>query len=237
MRANADARDRIAAIAHRRAAVLLYAAIQFVALTAIAIRVYAGGYDFFANFLSELGATYTWSGQPNHAAAALFSIALGTLGAAFVAFASAWRAFAFAHGRARAVGIAGQLFGTTSGIAFVAVAVTPVNLALDLHNAFVIAAFSLLLGYAASMTIVWSRNGATKAQLAACVAYVLLVCAYAAAVVVAVRSGVGTEHGRRILVVSQKIIAYASMLYIMYLTIAIRRTANRSQQPRARRSE
>ena len=54
-----------AARAHRRATILLYAAIQFVALTAIAMAVYAGGttanpwspgYDFTGNFLSDLGA-------------------------------------------------------------------------------------------------------------------------------------------------------------------------------------
>jgi len=225
-----------AASAHRRAGVLLYAAIQFVALTTIAMRVRAGGYDFFANFLSELGATRTWTGQPNHPAAVLFGIALGTLGVAFVAFAGAWRAFAFARGRARVAGIVGQLFGTTSGIAFLAVAVTPVNLALDLHNAFVIAAFGLLLGYAVSMTIVWSRNGATVAQLASCAGYVLVVCTYVAAVVVAVREGVGTEHGLRILVVSQKLVAYASMLYIGYLTVTIRATARRYPTARSDRA-
>ncbi len=108
---------------------MLYAALQFVVLTAIAMVVYGDGYRFSHNFLSELGATTTWSGTPNHAAAVLFGIALAGLGSAFVAFAGAWRAFAFARGRARGAGIASQLFGTASGTAFVAVAVTPVNLA------------------------------------------------------------------------------------------------------------
>lgn len=215
-----------AASAHRRANVLLYAALQFVALSTIAMCVYPDDYDFFARCLSDLGATRTWSGQPNHAAAALFGIALGTLGVAFVAFAGAWRAFAFVHGRARVVGVVGQLFGTISGIAFLAVAVTPIDRALELHNAFVIAAFALLLAYAVSMTIVWSRNGATWAQRVGCLAYVLLVAGYVAAVGVAVREGAGTEHGQRILIVSQKVVAYASMLYIVYLTFAIRGALN-----------
>src|SRR5439155_11545077 len=126
---------------------------QFVVLTAIAMQLYPGGYRFFMNFLSELGATRTWEGEPNHGGAVLFAIALGTLGIAMVAFAGAWRDFAFAKGRARVFGIAGQLFGTLSGGAFLAVAATPVNLALDVHNGMVVAAFGLLLGYVACLTV------------------------------------------------------------------------------------
>src|SRR5262245_40923343 len=150
-----------AASARIRGGVLLYAALQFIVLTTIAMRVYAGGtvadqsssgYDFFNNFFSDLGATYSWSGAPNRAASVLFGIALGSLGAAFVAFAGTWRAFAFARGRARAAGIAAQVFGTLSGTAFVVVALAPVNRAINVHNAAVVSAFGLLLGYAACMT-------------------------------------------------------------------------------------
>jgi hypothetical protein len=191
-------------------------------LTAIAMVVYGDDYRFGYNFLSELGATHTWSGTPNHAAAVLFGIALASLGCAFVAFAGAWRTFAFARGRARAAGIASQLFGTTSGAAFVAVAVTPVNLALDLHNGLVIAAFGLLFLYAATMTFVWWRNGAAGAQLAASVAYLLLVGVYLGLAVYVAGDGHLTEHGRVMLVISQKIVAGASMLYIAYMTVVMR---------------
>ena len=208
--------------ARRRAGFLLYAAIQFVVLTAIAMRVRAGGYDFFGNFLSELGATRTWTGLPNHPSAVLFGIALGTLGVAFVAFAGTWRAFAFDRGRVRALGIVGQVLGTLSGLAFLGVAVTPIDHALDLHNTLVIAAFGLLLGYAVTLTIVWGLNGAARSHLASSIAYVLLVCGYGVSVAVAVRVGLGTERSLWILVVSQKVVAYASMLHIIYLTLAIR---------------
>lgn len=218
--------------AHRRATLLLGAAIQFVVLTALAMVAYAGGttadprspgYAFTGNFLSDLGATQAWSGAPNHASSILFGIALGGLGIAFIAFAGAWRAFAFERGRAAAVGIGAQLFGTASGAAFLGVAVTPVNRALDLHNALVLAAFGLLLGYAACLTLVWWRNGASRGRLVASVAYLLVVCGYVASVAVAVRAGVWTEHGRILMVVSQKAIAGASMLYVAYLTLATRR--------------
>jgi hypothetical protein len=57
-----------------RAVVLIYASVQFLLLTAIAMLVYPGGavyepdasrYLFFRNFFSDLGATITPSGRPN----------------------------------------------------------------------------------------------------------------------------------------------------------------------------
>lgn len=220
------------ASARRRGAVLFYASCQFVVLTAAAMASYPGGtlldwrtsgYQFFGNFLSDLGATRAWSGRPNGVAAVLFAIALATLGTAFIFFARTWRAFAFAHRRARVAGLAGELFGIASGAAFLAVAATPVDRAISTHNAFVIAAFGLLLGYAASLTIVWSRNGASAAQRAACIGYLVLVAAYVVSVGVAVRMGVTSPRGVWLMVASQKVIAYASMAYVAYLTLAIRR--------------
>ena len=72
----------------KRAWFLRYAALQFVVLTAVAMHFYADGYHFTTNFFSELGMTTTWWGRPNHVSAALFSIALATLGIAFIAFAT-----------------------------------------------------------------------------------------------------------------------------------------------------
>ncbi|MBK9032473.1 MAG: hypothetical protein IPL61_14380 [Myxococcales bacterium] len=224
--------DPAIARARRRAGLLLYAAIQFVVLTAIAMVAYAGGsfadpssrgYQFTRNFLSELGATRSWGGRPNHVSAGLFALALGGLGLAFAAFAGTWRAFAFGRGRARRAGVAAQACGTASGAAFLAVAVTPINVALTLHNAFVTAAFGLLFGYAASITVVSWRNGAPRARLAASLAYLLLVGAYFATVVVAVRTGVTTARGFQMMVISQKLVAGASMLFIGYVTLATRR--------------
>lgn len=220
------------ASARLRAGLLLYAAIQFVVLVAIAMVVYAGGnhfdpyargYAFTTNFLSELGATRSWVGTPNTAAAILFSIALGGIGLAFVAFAGTWRVFAFERGRGRPLGLAAQGFGTLSGASFAAIACTPVNRALDLHNTFVLCAFGLLLGYAAAITVLQWQNGAPRRRLVASVAYLVLVVAYFAVVMVAVRTGVTTAWGYRVLVISQKIIVAASMAFIAYITIAVRR--------------
>jgi hypothetical protein len=210
--------------ARRRAALLRFAAFQFVALTTIAMWTYADGYAFFDNFFSDLGATHAWSGAPNHVSCVLFTIALGTLGVAFVAFAGTARATT-----SRRAGIAAQVFGTASGAAFFMVAVTPIDLSLDLHNTFVIAAFAMLLGYAASMTIVWRRAGV--AQLVGGISYLVLVGAYVVVVFGVVGTGVVTAHGRTILITAQKAVAYASMLYIVYVTTAMRRSAPVSALP------
>ncbi len=218
--------------ARRRAGLLLYAAVQFVVLVAIAMAVYAGGtyfdrqdggYHFAHNFLSDLGATRAWTGRSNTPSAILFSLALGTMGLAFVAFAGAWRAFAFERRRFPALGYAAQAFGTASGAAFFAVACTPVDRALDLHNTFVLCAFGFLLGYACAITALQWHNGAPRRRLRASIAYVLVVAAYFAVVMYAVSTGITTERGWELLVVSQKVIAAASMVFIAYLTIEIRR--------------
>jgi hypothetical membrane protein len=168
----------------KRAWFLRYAALQFVVLTAIAMHVYADGYRFTNNFFSELGMTTTWWGRTNHVSAALFSIALATLGIAFIAFATTDR------------GRGTRAFGMLSGAAFAGVACVPVNLAFDLHNALVVSAFALLLGYATCRRS-WG--------------YALCVVAYGAVTAASL-------HDRWRLVVAQKAIAYVSMLYIVYVT-------------------
>ena len=153
----------VGARAFRRAGWLRYAAIQFVVLVAIAMVAYPGGtwldptsarYQLAHNFLSDLGATRALSGRTSYLSAALFALALATLGSALVAFAPTWRGFAFARGRARAFGIASTVLGCAGGAAFVGVAASPIDLALRAHNAFVVAGFALLACYAACLAIV-----------------------------------------------------------------------------------
>lgn len=218
--------------ARRRAGFLLYAAIQFVALTAIAMQLYAGGtawdasstgYAFAHNFFSDLGATHSWSGHANHASAVLFAIALVTLGLAFISFAPAWRAFAFSRSRARVAGIAAQITGTLSGAAFIVVAVAPIDITMRVHNTFVVAAFGLLLAYAVCLTVVMWRNGAGGALLVGGIAYVACVAVYVVFVVISVGGGVSTEHGWALMVIAQKVITYSSMLFVAHLTTTTRK--------------
>ena len=216
--------------AYRRAGFLRYAAIQFVVLTVCAMIAYAGGtwfdprtahYEFTGNFLSDLGATRSLSGATNYVSSALFFVALATNGAALVAFSWAWRGFAFGHRRARFAGYMSAVLGTASGLAFIGVAVTPWNLLLDVHNAFVVGAFGLLMMYVAAITVVMWRNGIAGVRLAANAVYLVVIMGYVALVLLGPRFN--TEHGHRVQVIGQKIVAYVSMLHIMFLTTTTRR--------------
>jgi hypothetical protein len=210
---------------------LLLAAIQFVALTAIAMAFYSGGsmldrsahgYTFSANFLSDLGATQSWSGEPNHISAVLFSCALAGIGAAFVAFAGTWRAFAFGLGRARLVGFGAEFCGTLAGVAFFGVALTPVDVAMDLHNGLVMAAFGLLLAYACCLALALWLNEAERSMIVASATYVVMVGAYVTVTVTTARHGIDHDDWR-LMVLAQKAIAVVSMLYIVYVTVVLRR--------------
>lgn len=198
---------------------MLYAALQFAILTGVAMQLYPG-YRFREHFFSDLGATRTWFGEPNHVVVVLFGIAVVTLGAGMIVFAAAWRDYAFARGRAAAVGRASQICGTLSGLAFIGVAFAPMNLVLDLHNALVVLAFGLLLAFAACMTAVWWRNGAPRAVLVAGMMYLaVLVCFFAVAIWV-----VATDFfaHARLLILGQKMAIYASIAYVVFLTMTIR---------------
>lgn len=198
---------------------LLYAALQFVVLTAIGMQLYPH-YRFSGHFFSDLGATVTWFGERNPGAP-LFAIALGTVGLAMMFFAAAWRTFAFRRGRAFGLGIATRVAGTLAGLAFIGVASTPVNLALDAHNTLVITAFGLLLAFAILATTLWWLNGAPTGVLVAGALYILVLLGFFASAGWVVRAGL--FENIRVLIVSQKIVVYASMAYVVFLTLTILR--------------
>lgn len=216
-------------MAYRLAGLLRYAAIQFVVLTALAMVLYAGGtwfdpatehYHFTGNFLSDLGMTHAFSGRANYASSALFCIALASVGVALIAFVWTWKQFAFERSRVAFVGHTAAVLGTLSGLAFTGVAFTPFDLALRAHNTLVIAAFGLLMLFVATITIAMWKNGIAGARIVANLAYLACVVGYVALVVRGPR--MWTPHGHTVQVVGQKIIAYASMLHVVYLTTTIR---------------
>ena len=220
-----------AALAYRRAGFLRYAAIQYVVLTACAMAAYAGGtwfdpwtdrYELTGNFLSDLGMTHAFSGRTNYVSSALFVVAKASIGAALVAFAWTWRGFAFQLGRARLAGHASMVFATASGLAFIGIGLAPLDVVLTLHNTLVVAAFSLLLGYVAAVTILMWCNEVSRARVAVNLCYLALVLGYVAMVLFGPRLG-GTEHGHRVQVIAQKAIAYGSMVHVLYLTTTTRR--------------
>ncbi len=216
--------------ARRRAGWLLYAAVQFCVLTAIAMLLYPGGtwfdpttphYRFFENFLSDLGATRAFSGRPNHVGSAIFCAAMVSIGSALVAFSWSWRSFGFNHGRARAAGITSQVAGTLSGLAFVGIGCTPWNLVLAAHNLLVVIAFTMLLAYVAGITVLLWRNEHPRGRTAANLAYLGVVLGYVVLVLFGPRLSTPTGHHTQ--VAGQKLVVYASMIHIGFLTDYVRR--------------
>ena len=217
--------------AARAAGILRYAAIQFVVLTAAAMVAYAGGtwyapqaphYRLSGNFLSDLGATRTFAGHANASSCVLFAIALISIGLALIPFAWAWRGWAFARGRAAIAGHASAGLGTVSGLAFTAIALTPVNLALDAHNAFVLTAFGSLLLYMGALTWAMAANGIRGLRLALNFGYLGVVFAYVLTILFG--PAMATEWGFSVQVIAQKIVVYSSMAHVIFLTTTVRRS-------------
>lgn len=96
---------------------------------------------------------------------------------------------------------ASRVLGMLAGAAFLGVACVPVNIAFDAHNALVTAAFALLFGYAVS------RGN---------IVYAFAVVAYGVVTAMSL-------DDRWRLVVAQKAIAYASMVYIVSVTVRVLR--------------
>jgi hypothetical protein len=209
-----------ATTARRSTAFLLYAALQFVVLTFIAMRLYPD-YRFDGHMFSHLGVTRTWEGQSNYASFGVFLFAVVVLGAALIGFAAAWRDYAFDLGRGRRTGIASQIFGTLSGLCFIGVGLAPMDRVLDLHNALVVIAFGFLLACSACMTVVWWRNGGPRSVLVGGGLYAALLVAFFAVSIWVVTTDLWKHF--RILIIAQKIAIYASMSYVVFLTLTIRR--------------
>jgi hypothetical protein len=85
----------------------------------------------------------------------------------------------------------------------------------------VIAAFGLLMLYVATITIVMWRNGIAGVRIAANLAYLALVVGYVVVVVAGPRWS--TPYGHTVQVISQKVVAYGSMLHVLYLATSTRR--------------
>jgi hypothetical protein len=220
-----------------RALVLIYASIQFVALTAIAMLVYPGGavyqldtnrYLFLRNFFSDLGATITPSGRPNFVSHVLFGVALGSVGLALILASSNWKVIVARGGAARTAGVASQIVEVAAGLGFIGIAATPWNLVLDAHNGFVRLAFGFLLVYDLCLLMIQISNRWTAAYTAVNAIYLLILLAYVGILFFGPR--VDTKSGLEFQVAAQKIIVYASVVNLGLQAVSVHRAARRRAQ-------
>ncbi|MFX1304807.1 MAG: hypothetical protein ACFE9X_15745 [Promethearchaeota archaeon] len=125
--------------------------VQFIILTSIAMFFYTGGtyvdptttnYQFLYNVFSDLGRTIAHSGNSNRIAFILFFITLSIWGFLQIPFFITFT-FLFKQSKnLRILSYIGSLLGIIAGICYIGIAFTPSNLLYQIHDFFVIAAFS-----------------------------------------------------------------------------------------------
>lgn len=217
--------------------------VVFVALTIIAMLCYPGGtvtdvttsgYSFFENFFSDLGFTVSRAGQPNTVSALLFTTALTMAGLGLAFFFVAFRQFFTGSSKERWLSGTGSVFGVFTGICFVGVAFTPVNLFKDIHLDFVFGAFRAFpvaaICYAAAIFLGRSyprRYGLVFAAFSVLLVLYLLL--------IEIGPDADTLEGMIIQATGQKIIAYASIITILLQAIGAKRLASPQDSGRDRR--
>jgi hypothetical protein len=132
----------------------MFACVQFVLLSALAMWLYPGGthadptsrgYSFLQNFFSDLGLTVALNGAPNTASMILFITSLTLAGLGLVAFFVAAPQFFWRERLLRVPSVLGSVFGVLSGLCFIGVAWTPANLAAGPHGQVTLWAFETFL--------------------------------------------------------------------------------------------
>jgi hypothetical protein len=146
--------DKIAAWGKRPFQFTLYACVQFIFLTFVAMLTYRGGthsdpssqgYSFSHNFLSSLGLTRAPNGEPNMVSAILFFIAMASAGLGLALYFAVVPQFFWYRRLTRLLSLAGSLFGVICGVSFMGIAFTPADILPRLHTQFFLLAYRTLL--------------------------------------------------------------------------------------------
>lgn len=198
----------------------IYACVQFLVLTVIAMLTYPGGsvtgstsnrYSFFTNFFSTLGLTATKSGEPNTVSMILFVVALTTAGLGMIVFFVAMPRFFRHRWWVYALSWLGSVFGVVSGISYIGVAFTPANLLRDLHTDFVLMAFRAFLVVVAVYAVVIFLSPEYPNRFAG--VYLVFALLLAGYIWLLTRGpGLETQEGLIIQATGQKLIVYAAIL-------------------------
>jgi hypothetical membrane protein len=218
--------------AARRAELLVAAACVFVILTAGAMLAYPGGarfhhhsrgYMFLQNFISDLGASRTYSGRANATSQLLFVVALGLLGLAMIGFSTTWRTIWGRREQGRRFGGVAQAAAVASGVALVGVAVTRWNRGLGPHSASIRLVFGALLVLSVSTLALQLRNAWPAAFVAVNALSLLVLVVYELALFAG--PGTDTQSGLEFQVALQKLVVYTAVVNIAVQAFAVRREA------------
>jgi hypothetical protein len=216
----------------------------FVILTAVAMLLYPGGtpddptrpgYSFFINVLSDLGRSRAFNGRANFPSRVLFATGM-FLGA--IALVSFFRAFAattasYRQGQKRAaarLSHAGSIIGIAAAGCFVGIACTPWDLYISAHMGFVLWAFRLfLIAIVLNLLAVFAEPSLPRRAAWVFAVFAIMLMAYMV-VLVAGMHGTGPTASAVFQATGQKVIAYASILTVMFQSIHMRQHLSGSGQ-------
>ena len=189
------------------------------------------GYQFFHNFFSDLGATVTFSGQPNPIGAVLFVVCLVVL---VVGMGGILAGLARVYSRSpRAVPLI--RLAVVAGIfvcaCFIGVAVTPENRFRSTHVLFAKLAFRAFPAVPLFLGLAASRGERSPVRVGvAWIAMIALLTAYV--IVLDFGPRASTPTGLVVQVTAQKIVAVGAVLLLVYQSILAERVDQRATAQR-----
>lgn len=216
---------------------VIYASIQFIILTFIAMLFYPGSnwidktttsYSFINNFFSDLGLTKTYSGQSNIASSVLFFIALFSAGAGMTLFFIAFPAFFKSKIISKSLSLLGSFFGILTGLCFITVAATPANLYGYIHGISALWAFKFfpICAILYTAAILTGKDLPKKYSLVFAIFAVLLV---GYLILVLKGPSMWTPRGWTIQATGQKIIVYSTLISVWILANGALKNLEKSQ--------
>ena len=209
-----------------------YAVVGFALLTLASMLLYPGGtyrdrnslgYQFFGNFLSDLGMPQSWGGQNNPWGALVFVSAELLLATSVIAF-SVGLARLTSHGSSRFWARLAVVIGMTISIAVVAVAFTPANRFLSFHvEAVVIAVRGATVGGSVLAVAIARDRRFPRISVVAATLIAVVLGGYAS--VLEWGPPLSSDYGLRFQVTAQKVMFVVSLSSIVYLSVVGERIA------------
>ncbi|MFW9829324.1 MAG: hypothetical protein ACFFEY_17250 [Candidatus Thorarchaeota archaeon] len=145
----------------------IYGSIQFIVLTTIAMFFYNGGtyidpstthYIFWYNYFSDLGRLIAHSGLINIISFVLFTITLSIWGFSQIIFFIAFPNFFKNSKITKFLSSTASMLGIFSGVCFIGIALTPVDLYHFMHDFFVLLGFASIFFSISLYSIIIFKN-------------------------------------------------------------------------------
>lgn len=146
---------------------MIAASVAFIVLIGISMILYPGGnlidrssvhFNFFLNFLSDLGSTFSHSGKQNTASQVFFIIAMGMYGLVMIYYSRIWRGMDIEVHQLIIIGIPSKVFFALAGLCFIGLAFTPWNINFESHVMLFKTAIVCILAWTVLILILQFRN-------------------------------------------------------------------------------